>query len=354
MQTLRWFSVSCVVLFLLTLFVPSPHAKAKTINLTYCNFFPPTHIHATTGAQWAKQIEKRTIGAVKITYYPGGVLFKGDGIWDGILKGVTDIGMSCFAYMRGRFPAMEALDLPLGYPNGYVATMTANDFLNAYMPKELDQLKVLYLHAHGPGLLHTKIPVSKLEDVRSLKVRATGLSAKVAKALGCAPVGMPQGSTYEALQKGVVEGTFSPMEVLKFWNQAEVVDYTTLCYSIGYTTAMYVMMNKAKWESLPKEVQQVFEEVSLETIPKQAAAWDYIYNESRKFALSAGHKMTLLSEEEGQRWVSAVQPVIDGYLAMANKKGLPGEEYVKFIQDSIKKYSNKVQVSGIKPTGFGD
>lgn len=119
-----------------------------------------------------------------------------------MVNGISDIGMSCFAYTRGRFPAMEALDLPLGYPDGVTATNVANAFYAKFKPTEMDDVKVLYLHAHGPGLLHTRKPVKTLADLAKLKIRSTGLSAKVVKALGGIPVAMPQGDTYESLQKG--------------------------------------------------------------------------------------------------------------------------------------------------------
>lgn len=314
-------------------------ASAKSINLTYSNFFPPTHFNGKLGGTWAKEIEKRTDGKVKITYFPGGALLKGAAICDGVIKGVSDIGMSCFAYTRGRFPAIEALDLPIGYTSGYAATMVANDFYKKFQPKELDEMKILYMHAHGPGLLHTKKPVQTLDDMKGLKIRATGFSSKVCKALGAAAVGMPQGGTYEALQKGVVEGTFGPIEVLKGWKQGEVVKSTTECFSVGYTTAMYVAMNKKKWAALPDDVKKVFEEVSAEWIQKHAAGWDEADAQGKEFSLSLGNKMISLSDEESARWAEAVQPVLDDYIKDAEGKGLPAREYVSFIQEGIKKYS---------------
>jgi len=89
-------------------------AGKEVIELTYANFFPPTHIQAKLGESWIKEIEKRTAGKVKITYFPGGALLKGNQIYDGVIKGVADIGMSCFAYTRGRFPAIKAIDPPMG------------------------------------------------------------------------------------------------------------------------------------------------------------------------------------------------------------------------------------------------
>jgi TRAP-type C4-dicarboxylate transport system substrate-binding protein len=309
------------------------------IKLNYSNFFPPTHFNAILGDSWAKEIEKRTNGRVTFSQFPGGALLKGPEMYDGVMKGVSDVGMSLFAYTAGRFPIMESLDLPMGYPSGKVATFVANDFYNRFKPKEVGGVKLFYLHAHGPGLLHSKKEVKKLEDVRGLKIRATGFSAKVASALGGAPVAMGQGGAYEALQKGVVDATLSPMEVLKGWKQAEVIKFTIDCYGVGYTTAMYVIMNLSKWNALPKDIQEVFEKVSAEWIPKHAEGWDKADREGREYSLSLGNKIIPLSAKEHERWIKAVRPVLDEYAKSLEGKGLPGNEYVKVIGELIKKHN---------------
>ena len=339
MKARRWSSVFFVLLAfgVFTLF-STYNVQAAPIELGYANFFPPTHIQGKLGDSWAKEIEKRTNGKVKITYYPGGALLKGPKIYDGVLKGITDIGMSVFAYSRGVFPAMEAIDLPLGYPNGRTATIIINDFYNRFSPAELSKIKVLYLHAHGPGILHSKKGVYKLEDLKGLKIRATGNSAKVAQALGAVPVAMGQGGTYEALQKGVVDATFAPIEVLKGWKQGEVVKFTVQCYSVAYTSGFYVAMNLDKWNSLPKDVQRVFEKVSKDWVAKHGEAWDTSDEEGRQFTLDQGNEIIPLSQEESARWAEAVRPVIDAYAQSLEDKGMPGKEYVEFIQKRIKKY----------------
>jgi TRAP-type C4-dicarboxylate transport system substrate-binding protein len=321
--------------------VTASKTQAATIQLTYSNFFPPTHFNAQLAESWGKEIEKRTKGAVKFTFFPGGALLKGPEMYDGVMKGVSDLGMSVFGYTTGRFPVMEAIDLPIGYTSGWTATMTVNAYYNKFKPKELDDVKVLYLHAHGPGLLHSKTEVSKLEQLRGMKIRCTGFSAKAAAALGAVPVAMGQGQAYEALQKGVVEGTLSPMEVLKGWKQAEVIKSTTLCYSIGYTSGMYVIMNKKKWDALSKDVQKVFEEVSKEWISKTGEGWDKADLEGKEFTLSLGNKIIPLSEAESKLWAFQVEPVIADYAKTLESKGMPGNEYIQFIRESIKKYAKK-------------
>ena len=312
-----------------------PAAFARSIHLTYSIFFPPTHGQCLAGMDWAKEIERATDGKVKITVFPGGTLTKANQCYDGVVKGISDIGMSCFAYTRGRFPSMEALDLPLGYPSGLAATRVANAFYEAFTPAELSDVKVLYLHAHGPGLLHTQKPVNTLADLEKMKIRSTGLSAKVVEALGAIPVAMPQGDTYESLQKGVVEGTFGPIEVLKGWRQGEVVKYTTNCNGIGYTTAMFVVMNKKKWAALPPDVQKVFENTSRKWIDRHGQSWDKGDREGRAYATRLGNEIVDLTGEESLRWKASVRPIIDAYIDGAAANKLEGQKYVDMLISTI-------------------
>lgn len=342
MKKLTWFLVITLSLVLVSATLTSTYAAPKKpIELRWCTFFPPAHPLFPMSQKWGGEIEKLTGGQVKFTYFPGGTLLKGNEIYDGILKGTVDIGMSCFAYTRGRFPVMEAVDLPLGYTTGTIASLVINDFYYKFQPKELADVKILFLHAHGAGILHSKKPVYKLEDVKGLKIRSTGFSAKVSKALGAVPVAMPMGGTYEALQKGVVEASFAPIEVLKTWKQAEVIKYTTECYGVGYTTGFFMAMNLKKWNSLPKSVQQAFEKVRTKYIAKSGAVWDAGDEAGRKYTLSLGNKIIPQSDEENARWAKAIQSVISDYVKKAKGKGLPGKEYVETLKALIGKYKKQ-------------
>lgn len=312
--------------------------QAQTFTFNYATFFPATHGQAQLAVEWGNEIEKRTNGRVKFTHFPGGALVGGAEIYDGIIRGITDVGMSVCAYTTGRFPATEAIDLPLGWPSGVAASRIMNDFYRKFQFPDFDQVKVMYLFAHGPGLLHSQRRVESLEDMRGLKVRATGTSALLVTALGAVPVAMPQGGTYEALQRGVAEATFGPIEVLKGWNQAEVIDYMIDSFSVAYTQAFFVAMNKGKWESLPKELQDIIEEVNKEWIIKTGEAWDAIDVEGREYSESLGNESISLSEEESARWAEAAEPVIEDFIRTREERGIPAREYIEWIRAEIEKY----------------
>ncbi len=108
---------------------------------------------------------------------------------------------------------------------------------------------MLYVHAHGPGLIHTvKKPVTKLEDLKGMKIRSTGLASKIITALGASPVGTTMPETYDALRTGVAEGATAPIQALKGFRWGEVVKYTILNYGSSYSTGFFVAMNKSQVE----------------------------------------------------------------------------------------------------------
>jgi TRAP-type C4-dicarboxylate transport system substrate-binding protein len=319
-------------------FISSSYGQTKPIELNYSVFFPAPHKNAVLAGEWAKEIERRTDGKVKITVFYGGTLTPADKCYDGVVRGISDIGFSVLAYTRGKFPLTEVADLPLGMKTGLVASKVINDFYKKFKPKELDEVQVMYLHGHGPGILHSKKPVEKLEDAKGLKIRCTGMAAKIAGALGATPVAMPMGETYDALSRGVVDASMAPQEALQGWKWGEVVKYTTEDWGASYSSGMFVVMNKQKWNAIPSDLQKIIEKINEEYIEKQGKTWDEIEKVGRDFTIARGNKIISLSPDENQRWEKAVKPLLDEYKKNMKDKGLPGEEALSFYFQTIYKY----------------
>ena len=333
-----FFMIVCVA-FVFT-FMASLKAEAASIKLTYSNFFPPTHVQSKLAEAWCKEVGKRTNGKVKVEYYPGQTLSKANQCYDGAVTGISDLGFSVLAYTRGRFPVMSAIDLPLGYPNGRVATAVINEVYNKFMPKELLDTKVMYLHAHGPGLIHTKGKmITKLEDLKGVKLRGHGTSALFQKALGATPVPSPMPECYQMIQKGVVQGASYPLEANKGWRLGEVTDYAVAAFSAAYTTSFFVVMNKDKWNALPGAVQNTIEEINSEWVVKHGEAWDASDMEGLNYFLNQGGVIIGLNKKEAARWKKAVRPVIDDYVQAMKKKGFTNaQQIVDFTMQSLEKH----------------
>jgi len=333
----KCFAVGLVV-FLSILLSSHVGAQQKTISLNYSNLLPATHKISLVAEEWCKEIEKRTNGGVKITMFHGGTLTPATQAYDGVVKGVSDVAMSVFSYHRGRFPLTEFSDLPIGVKSCVTAAKLFTEYYVKFKPKEMDDVRVMYLHGNPPSVVHTvKKVVLNLEDLKGLKMRVTPLGTPIAKALGAAPVAMPMGDAYDALSKNVVDGGFFPYEALEGWKLGEVVKYTTESWPVGFTSAWYVIMNKSKWDSIPPDMQKTIEQVNAEWIEKTGKTWDGIDEAGKAFSLKQGNKVITLSKQEGENWVKAVQPVLADYVKMTKEKGLPGEEVLKFALDYLKK-----------------
>ncbi len=328
-----------MAIFLLTVF-HCPGANAGPIKLSYANFPPAPTFPCVQMERWKKEVEKRTGGKVLINTFPGGTLLGAKNMMDGVIAGQADIGCLCMAYQPGRFVITNATSLPLGIPNSLVGSLVLWDLYKKYKPKAFAKVKVLTMFTTAPSNIMSKIPIASLEDIKGVDLRASGGAAQILKAWGANPVGMPMPATPEALQKGVVKGLFSSLDVMKDFKFAEMCKYVTLTNTVVYPFA--VVMNMDKWNSLPKDVQKVFEELGT-----QQAAWTgtYMDNHVRKAMnwskRKQGVKVIRLKKAEKQRWDKLLEPITSKWIASAEKKGLPGKSIVQDIKNFTAMYSGK-------------
>lgn len=335
-----------ILLFLTVCFVSHPDLGAaqiqEVITLHYSHFFPAHHKHAVLAEEWCREIERQTGGRVQIITFYGEILTPVKDVYEATVKGDVDIGFGMFSYTKGRFPLTEVIDLPLGIKDGITATRLINAYYTKFRPKEMDDVKVLYLHAYGPAMLHTKKPVRRLEDLKGLKISGTGLAHKIIKALGAIPVGSEATiyETYGLLRSGQAEGAMAPFEALQGFKWGELVKYSTIANGSGHSKGMFVVMNKRAWNSLPPDIQKTITEVSEEWSEKQGRLWVEIEKEGIDVARKRGSQIIALSKEEDARWAGAVKPLLDEYVKATEAQGLPGGQALQFCLDYLKDQQN--------------
>ncbi|MBW2038460.1 MAG: TRAP transporter substrate-binding protein [Deltaproteobacteria bacterium] len=344
MKGKRFFSGAVVLLGVLALLsisiVSPPSASAGVIKLSYANFPPAPTFPCVQMERWAKEVEKRTDGKVKIDTYPGGTLLGAKNMMDGVIAGTADIGCLCMAYQPGRFIVTNATALPVGFPNATVASLTLWDIYNKYQPKEFADVKVLTMFTCAPSNIMSKKPVRTLSDIKGMSLRASGGAAQILKAWGANQVGMPQSECPEALRKGVVQGLFSSLEVLMDFKYAEICRYVTVTNTVIYPFA--VVMNKKKWNSLPADVKKVMEDLG-----REQAEWTGKYMDDHVNKSIAWSKKTydievyILPKKEMAKWNKLLEPISDKWVKDAAAKGIPAKKILKDIKKLNKKYSKK-------------
>ena len=316
---------------------PAPVA-AGPIKLSYANFPPAPTFPCVQMERWKKEVEARTGGKVAISTYPGGTLLGAKNMMDGVIAGQADIGCLCMAYQPGRFIVTNATALPLGFPNATVASLALWDLYEKYKPEEFSEVKVLTMFTCAPANIYAKVPVKSLEDLKGLELRASGGVLQAMKALGAAPVGMPQSETPEALQKGVVKGAVSSLETLKDFKYAETCKYVTIINGPIYPFA--VVMNKDKWDTLPEDVKKVMDGMSVEQARWTGDYMDNHVNESIEWSKKNHNiEITTLTQKELARWNKLLKPITEKWSEEAKAKGLPARTILKDIKVALEYHS---------------
>ena len=306
-------------------------ARAETITLTYANFPPAVTFPSVQMERWAKEVGKRTNGAVKVKTFPGGTLVGAKNMLEGVTSGIADIGNFAMSYQPGRFPVSEAVDLHHGFTSARVASQVLLDLVQKHQPKEFEKVKVLALFTCPPTNLMTRTPVQSLKDLSGMELRVAGTSAEVLKLLGGVPVAMPQSDTPEAIQKGVVKGIVSSLEILQDFKFAAYTPNATLVNLPVVSFA--VVMNKAKWNSLPAEVQKVMDDLVAEQSVWTGEYVDQHVEEALAWAAKEhGLRQFTLPAEEQKEIDARLAPLADAYVQRVSAQGLDGQQILSDVR----------------------
>jgi TRAP-type C4-dicarboxylate transport system substrate-binding protein len=319
--------------------VASVTVQAAPIKLSYANFPPAPTFPCVQMERWKVEVEKRTGGKVAIDTYPGGTLLDAKNMMDGVIAGQADIGCLCMAYQPGRFIITNALGLPLGIADARVGSLVLWELHQKYLSDEaFKPVKVLTMFVSAPSNIMSKKPIRTLDDVKGQNLRASGSAGDVLKAWGANMIGMPMSDTPEALQKGVIQGLFSSLEVLKDFKYAESCRYVTMVDTSMYPFA--VVMNMDSWNALPDDVKKVMDDLRAEQAEWTGKYMDDHVTESLDWS-KANYQVEIvqLPAAEKAKWDALLAPLTDQWIKDAKAKGFPAEQIVEDIKSLIKKYT---------------
>jgi TRAP-type transport system periplasmic protein len=343
MQSKELFSifVAFTILIGFGFVVPSLAQGQGAITLKYANFPPASTFPCVQMERWVKEVEKRTGGKVKVQTFPGSTLLAAKNIFDGVISGIAEVGNFAMSYQPGRFPISEAIDLPIGFSSAKAASLALYDVVEKHNAKEFEKVKILTLFTCPPANIMTNKPVKSLKDLKGMELRVPGTAADILTNLGGNPVAMPQSDTPEALQKGVVKGHISSMEVLKDFNYAAYTPYATI--SNLWVVSFAVVMNKDKWNALPPDVKKV-----MDAMGREQALWTGTYVDDHvKEALEwskqkyKDFQVFELPANETAEIPKLMKPIIDAYVKKVNALGMPGDQIIKDIYASKAKYEKQ-------------
>ncbi|MFC4216274.1 TRAP transporter substrate-binding protein [Pseudophaeobacter arcticus] len=285
---------------------------------------------------WAKAVEEHSGGRVKIEIFPSMTLGgRPPELIQQARDGIVDLVWTVNGYTPGLFPRTEVMELPTVYKNDpRAANLALYDMFDGELAEEYKGVEVMFLHVHAGQALHTgDLDVSSLDDLEGAKLRIpTRTGGWVIEALGATPVAMPVPELPSALQKGVVDGALIPWEIippLKIQDQTKYQVELNERERFGNTT-FQVSMNQTRWDGLPEDIQQAFRDASDRDWWGQVGdIWRASDDFGIKVATEAGNTHRILSEEQSQPFLDAMQPVVDRWIEEVSGKGINGTALVE-------------------------
>ncbi len=312
--------------------VASLPALAEDITLKVAHFLPagvPTQQKVLQ--PWCDALKKDSAGRIGCQFFPamqlGGTPAQ---LVDQVKNGIADVVWTAPGYSTGRFPAIEAFELPFMVSDATSGSRAVWKYYQQHAQKEFAAYKVLAFQVDGGQAVNTaKREVKTLADWQGLKLRSsTRLGAKTLAALGGSPVAMPPAQVTEAISKGVVDGALGAWEmviptkineVAKFHSQpAAGQPYPT-------ATVLMVLMNKQKFDGLPADLKAIIDKHSgAVMVDKLGQTFDDEAAAARKKIAAQGNKIAEFSASELAAMKKASAGVEQEWVQQLNAKGLDG------------------------------
>ena len=312
---------------------------ADSYTLKVAHFLPSTsNAQVNIIEPWCETLRQESNDRLKCQLYPsmqlGGTPAK---LADMARTGVADIVWTAPAYSAGKFPRVEALELPFMLPPGARAgNEIIWNFYEQYARDDFKGYKVLVVHGDGGMELHTRgKQIKSLEDMTGLKIRASSrTAAKSLEALGATPVSMPPAQMTEAISKGVVDGALASWEVVPATKLDEVTQYHSATpageTALGYTV-LTMLMNPKKFDSLPADLQAIIDRNSGKALlDRFSTAWDKALDNAREATPAEG--IVAIEPAAYKAMQDAASGVADAWIKDAGTQGLDGQALVDGVR----------------------
>ncbi len=312
---------------------------ADTIELKLATFEPPHAFAAKSILKaWAEKVNKDSGGRLKVKVFAGGVLGKPPQQYDIVKGGVADIAWTVLGYIGGQFPLSSVADLPFLTTSSKGATRALNTlYAEGLLDAEFAGVKNIGMHTMHAYQFHFKDKnVTKPEQFKGLKMRVPSkIMGNILGKLGATPVRVPAPGTYEALQRGVLDGTPFPYAAVSSFRLGDVTKYHT---EINISnTSFGLLMNEAKYNSLPDDLKKVIDDNSGHAFGDWAAALIDANDAKQKEAIAAmnGHEITVISGDDLNEYRKLLKPVTGEWLADMKSKNLDGEKVLARTKEII-------------------
>jgi TRAP-type C4-dicarboxylate transport system substrate-binding protein len=322
-------------------FLRKAHAVAPTV-LKFGTYEPAqAFLPVKVFIPWVEKINKAGEGILKIELYTNGVLGPDPTQQlKMIVDGVADITSSGMAYAPGRFPESVVTNVPFIATNLLDASIALRSMHEKKAFSGFGDILALCMVAQPPYYLHTTKPCAMPADIKGLKIRTAGkMQQDLIAATGGTPVAESISKVAENISRNNMQGTVGEWMGMETYRVVDVAKCHT--YANFGTNAFPVLMNKRKFESMPKEAQDMLMKHSdMELLLPYCYEWEKFNDEvETRLRNDPTHTHIDLNAEQTEVWKKAfdsatqgwlkTNPKFPGILDMYKEEVAKAREYIK-------------------------
>ncbi|OPY78727.1 MAG: C4-dicarboxylate-binding periplasmic protein precursor [Syntrophorhabdus sp. PtaU1.Bin058] len=316
-----------------------PATGAPKSTLSFSSWDSEKSAAAPAINQMVKDIEEGTGGAVAVKIHYAEALGKAKEHYEIALKGLADISYINVGFTPGRFPITDMVAFAQG-PSAEALTKGLVEVMKkGYLQKEYQNVKLLFVWSGSPCHILWRKGVkaaTSIEELKGKKIRVANVAgANLMKKLGAVPVAIPMPEVYTAMERGVIDGTFTSIDVLEVFSLYSVCNEVTRIGALSLSFC--VIMNKGSWDKLPANAKAIFD--------KNGEKWGMLagssFDQLGKRTIEK-YKPKIYDMQPGdlQKIKDAMAEPVKQYLDKYAAQGYPIKEAAKTYSETLKKYYN--------------
>lgn len=310
------------------------------VQILFNSYEPPTSGNYQVVKAWMTEVEKVTEGRVNFQIPPG-TLARPEGQWELVTSRVADAAYFLTLRMEDALRLPQLVALPMMGSTGEAAAIALWRTHEKYFAKADEYKDVVLLgYTAAPPLnlfSRDKTGVKSVADLKNRTVLALPPTAKLLGALGARPIVGASATAYEQLSSGVVDmAAGMSFNVVEGFNLARYLNSMTEIPGGLITGAFAVILNKTKWEQIPKRDQDLIRSVSGENFGRLSGVyWDKPEAEARERWVKAGKEIATPTPELMKQLKAAAAPFEEIWIKKAVTRGVDGQAALKYYQEQV-------------------
>ena len=305
-------------------------------------------------APWARQVEAQSGGRIRIDLFPSMQLGGAPAdLFDQARDGVVDLAWAQPSNTPGRFPKIEAFELPfVPSRRALVSSKAVEDYARVNLADEFREVHPICFSCSDRGVLHTNRPVHTIEEVRDLRLHVqTKFAVEAVHWLGAIAVPMPSAQLPLAISQHVVDGGIDPWDMVPTFKLNDLLKSHTEFSDLSLSTTTFVLaMNKGAYDKLPRDLKTVFDDNSGQPAASVAGAmWDVQAAAVVDMVSGRGDPITTLLPEAVARWRKATEPVVEAWLKDMKEHKVDGGKLLANARALLAKYVNEPEPQPSQP-----